>query len=72
MTPLLSRSHIDGVAWTLRGLAVLSAQRLPEQALGDAPREIKIRHISDCLEADPAYRKGVAAALGVPLSDIAK
>jgi catalase len=60
------------VAWTSRSLAVLSAQRSPEQALGDAPRETKIRHISNCLKADPAYGKGVAAALGIPLSDIAK
>ncbi len=40
------------------------------RALGDAPREVKIRHIGNCLKADPAYGKGVAAALGIPLSEV--
>ncbi|MDR4497701.1 MAG: catalase [Candidatus Scalindua sp.] len=38
------------------------------RAMGDAPDEIKIRHIVNCLKADPAYGKGVAEALGIPLS----
>jgi catalase len=42
------------------------------RALGDAPREIKIRHIGNCLKADPAYGKGVADALGIPLSEVPK
>ncbi len=42
------------------------------RAMGDAPREIKIRHIGNCLKADPAYGKGVADALGIPLSEIAQ
>ena len=40
------------------------------RAMGDAPREIKIRHISNCLKADPAYGEGVAKALGIPLSEV--
>ncbi len=36
------------------------------RALGDAPLEIKLRHIGNCLKADPAYGKGVAEALGIP------
>ncbi len=40
------------------------------RALGDAPREVKIRHIGNCLKADPAYGEGVAAALGIPLSEV--
>jgi catalase len=36
-------------------------------ALGDAPREIKVRHIGNCLKADPAYGQGVAEALGIPV-----
>ena len=40
------------------------------RAMGDAPQEIKIRHISNCLKADPAYGKGVAEALDIPLSDV--
>ncbi len=35
--------------------------------LGDAPDEIKLRHIGNCLKADPAYGKGVADALGLPV-----
>jgi catalase len=42
------------------------------RAMGDAPREIKIRHIGNCLKADPAYGKGVADALDIPLSELSK
>jgi catalase len=40
------------------------------RAMGDAPQMIKIRHIGNCLKADPAYGEGVAKALGIPLSEI--
>ena len=40
------------------------------RAIGDSPREIKIRHIKNCLKADPAYGEGVAKALGIPLSEL--
>ena len=40
------------------------------RAMGDAPEFIKIRHISNCLKADPAYGKGVANALGIPLENV--
>lgn len=40
------------------------------RAMGDAPREIKIRHIGNCMKADPAYGKGVADALGIPVSEV--
>ena len=40
------------------------------RALGDAPREVKIRHIGNCAKADRAYGEGVAAALGIPLSEV--
>jgi catalase len=39
------------------------------RAMGDAPKEIKIRHIRNCAQAGPAYGEGVAAALGIPMSD---
>jgi catalase len=39
------------------------------RAMGDAPRDIKIRHISNCLKADEAYGKGVADALGIPVDE---
>jgi catalase len=42
------------------------------RAMGDTLREVKIRHIGNCLKADPAYRKGVADALGIPLSEVPK
>jgi catalase len=42
------------------------------RAMGDAPRAIKIRHIGNCLKADPAYGKGVAEALGIALSEVEK
>jgi len=40
------------------------------RAMGDAPKEIKIHHISNCMKADEAYGKGVADALGIPLSEV--
>ena len=39
-------------------------------AMGDAPKEIKIRHIDNCLKADVNYGKGVAEALMIPLSEV--
>ena len=42
------------------------------RALGDAPREVKIRHIGNCLQADAAYGKGVADALGISLNEVSK
>ena len=38
--------------------------------LGDAPNEIKYRHIRHCYQADPAYGEGVAAALGFSMEDV--
>ncbi len=40
------------------------------RAIGGAPREIQMRHIGNCLNADPAYGKGVADALGIPLGEL--
>jgi catalase len=42
------------------------------RAMGDAPKEVKVRHIGNCLKADSAYGAGVAKALGIPLSEIPK
>ncbi len=42
------------------------------RAMGDAPEMIKIRHIGNCLKADPAYGEGVANALEIPLSKVPK
>jgi catalase len=39
-------------------------------SVGGAPREIQLRHIGNCLKADPAYGKGVAEALGIPFSEL--
>ena len=40
------------------------------RAMGDAPREIKTRHIGNCLKADEAYGKSVAQALGISISEV--
>jgi len=42
------------------------------RAMGDAPREIRIRHIGNCRKADPAYGEGVAKALSIPSSEVPK
>ncbi len=42
------------------------------RAMGDAPQEIKIRHISNCTKADPAYGEEVANALGISTGEIPK
>jgi catalase len=40
------------------------------RALGDAPNEIKIRHIGNCYRADPGYGKGVAEALCIQMNEV--
>lgn len=40
------------------------------RAMDGVPREIQIRHIYNCFKADPAYGKGVADALGIPMSEV--
>jgi len=40
------------------------------RAMGDAPEFIKIRHIGNCLKADPEYGKGVAKALGISMEKV--
>lgn len=40
------------------------------RAMGDAPKEIKVRHIGNCMKADPAYGKGVAEALGISMAEV--
>jgi len=40
------------------------------RSMGDAPRQIKLRHIGNCMKADPAYGTGVADELGIPLSEV--
>lgn len=40
------------------------------RSIGEVPRHIQLRHIRHCLKADPAYGKGIADALGIPLSEV--
>jgi len=40
------------------------------RSVGGAPKEIQLRHIGNCLKADPAYGMGVAQALGIPAAEI--
>jgi catalase len=42
------------------------------RAMGDAPKEIKIRHISNCMKADQTYGEGVANALEISMSEVPK
>jgi catalase len=42
------------------------------RAMGDAPEMVKVRHIGNCLKADPAYGAGVAKALGISLDKVPK
>jgi catalase len=39
------------------------------RSIGGAPREIQLRHIANCMKADPAYGAGVAKVLGIPASE---
>jgi catalase len=39
------------------------------RSIADAGREIQLRHIRNCLRADPAYGAGIAKALGIPVSE---
>jgi len=41
------------------------------RAMGDAPEEIKLRHIGNCMKADAAYGEGVAKALGISMGVVA-
>jgi len=42
------------------------------RSIGDAPMKIQLRHLGNCMKADPAYGKGVAKALKIPMSKIPK
>jgi catalase len=58
-----------------RGMNVEQQQALfgnTGRAMGDAPKEVKIRHIGNCMKADPAYGKGVAEVLGIGIDEIPK
>lgn len=40
------------------------------RAIGDAPKHIQLRHIGNCLKADPVYGAGVAKALGIAMTEV--
>ncbi len=40
------------------------------RSVGGASVEVQKRHVANCLKADPAYGKGVANALGIPLGEV--
>ena len=42
------------------------------RGMGDAPMEVKLRHVCNCARADEAYGAGVAAALGIDMSKMAR
>ena len=35
------------------------------RSIGETSREIQLRHVRHCMQADPAYGRGVAEALGI-------
>jgi catalase len=39
------------------------------RSIGEAPKEIQLRHIANCTRADPAYGEGVAKALGIEIRE---
>jgi len=40
------------------------------RAMGDAPKDIKMRHIGNCMKADSAYGEGIAKALGISMEEL--
>jgi len=42
------------------------------RAMGDAPKQVKVRHIGNCMKADPDHGEVVAKAVGIPLSQLSK
>ncbi|HNR13488.1 MAG TPA: catalase [Thermodesulfobacteriota bacterium] len=42
------------------------------RALEGAPKEVQVRHIGNCLKADPDYGKGVADAMEIALGAVAR
>ena len=42
------------------------------RSISGAPRDIQIRHIGNCLKADPLYGAGIAKALNITLSEVPK
>ena len=42
------------------------------RAMGDAPNQIKMRHLKNCKKADPNYGRGVAEALGISFKEISE
>ena len=40
------------------------------RAMGDAPRDIKVRHIGNCLKTDLTYGEGVAKAMDISMDEI--
>jgi catalase len=41
------------------------------RAIGDAPKKIKVLHITNCMKADHEYGKCVAKALDISMDEIA-
>lgn len=40
------------------------------RAMQGTTKEVQLRHINHCWQADPAYGEGVAKALGIPMSEV--
>jgi catalase len=42
------------------------------RSIADATKEVKLRHIGNCMKADPAYGKGIADSLGICIDELPK
>ena len=42
------------------------------RSIDEANKQVKLRHISNCYKADPAYGEGVAKSIGIDLSEVTK
>jgi hypothetical protein len=72
-SPNIAAYAISSTSWSLEDELMSPEQKKAlfentARAMGDAPKEIKVRHIGNCLKADPAYGEGVAKALGYRLA----
>ena len=59
-----------GIISTLRARDIAKAWSCrPKSSKRSSAPDIKIRHVGNCAKADPGYGEGVAAALGIPVSE---
>ena len=71
----MDEDHWEQPGNLFRLMTTVQQQALCEntaRAMSDAREHIKQRHVENCTRADPAYGAGVARALGIRQSALAK